>query len=393
MSLRCCIPSKNLRIFSRCVQCINKLTEEFVYIQVYSDGLVLKCVNVACSAFANFAFGLSFFLFYDCSHSERNKEDSIGDYKLLSKGLYHVFKSLGVLDKSVEACIVELEPPETVTFILECKHGIVKQFKLPIIDFEILKAFCKVDSLSNSIACNSKLISSSFNIFPKNEEINMILSQNTFTFRNYDGGINNLNSSIHTQTTLDRVEFYTFDIQKETELVFCCREFRSILLLATQLGQDLDISFDSPGQPILIKLKSDKNYELTFIISTNSDTSRHNTSLTHSNASPMEGEQISLTDELSIITLAESSKKMADNHRSFNTSLFDFDTDILLDPISCSNNPLKNGDMDRSIFQVPILIPKFREEVLTDMNDDYYNNFLDNAIVLADESDDEQFAL
>ena len=413
MLLRCSIPSKYMKIFSRCIHCINKLTEEFVYLQVYPDGLILKCVNVACSAFANFAFGVSFFLFYDCSESEKNDEDAIGNYKLSIKGLFQVFKLLANLDKSVETCIIELEPPETVTFILECKHGIIKQFKLPIIDFEILKTFCKVDALSNSISCNSKLISSAFNIFHKNdEEINMILTHDMFTFRNYDGGMNNLNSSIHTQTSLDKNEFFTFNIQKETALIFCCREFRSILALSSQLGQDLDISFDSPSQPILIKLKSDRNYEITFILSTTADTftnSERNTG--DSIVSPMEDEQSSLINSPCIIEQTET-KRMNEKQRSFNSSLFDFDLhlpfqdatnpDSTLNPHPKTNRTSKIGStstknrdsfVDEDTFQLRVPSQKFREEVLTDIKDDYYNDFIENAIVLADESEDEQFAL
>ena len=399
MSLRCCIPSKHTRIFARCVHCINKLTEEFVYIQIYPDGLILKCVNVACSAFANFAFGVSFFLFYDCPDSDKNGEDSIGDYKLSAKALFHVFKTLPVIDKSVDACIIELDPPEAVIFTFECKHGMIKQFKLPIIDFEVLKTFCKVDCLSNSISCNSKLISSAFNIFQKNdEEINMILTQDIFTFRNYDGGINNLNSSIHTETSLDKIEFFTFDIQKETALIFCCREFRSVLYLSSQLGQDLDISFDTPSQPILIKLKSDKNYEITFILSTTSDTFK-NKDTNSSIVSTLDYEQISSINSPSVITQAESSKKINYKQRSFNSSLFDFDSDIPVDstigPNVANVTTVKNGDnfVNQDIFQLPIPSQRFREEIIVDMKDDYYNNFGETAIVLADDSDDEQFAL
>ena len=407
MSVRYVIQNRNTRIFGRCIHCLNKISEEFVYIQVCLGGLILKCINIACSAFANFAFGVSFFSNYDHPDSDKDSGNTIANYKISVKGLFHIFKFIGNIDKQVENCIIELNSNEFVTFILECKFGIIKQYKLPVIDFETLKTYCKVDSLSNSITCNSKLISSAFSIFSKNdEEVKMIVTTDTFTFRNYDEGIHNLNSSIHTQTSLDKTEFFTFNFQKETALIFCSREFRLLLILSDQLGQDLDISFDSPSEPILIKLKSDKNYEITFILSTIADTA-NNSMRTNSIASPLASSQQFETLNKSGVAPADGKIDLSlEKNRFSNSTLFDFESGL---PAKDLNTSLYHRSKSDSFYsphpsncgadirvdefdQTPPLSPRFRAEILADMDYDYFNESLENAYILA-ESDEEPFAL
>ena len=419
MSVRYVIQNRNTRIFGRCIHCLNKISEEFVYIQVFLDGLILKGINIACSAFANFAFGVSFFSNYDHLDSDKNSGSAIANYKISIKGLFHVFKFIGNIDKQVENCIIELNSNEFVTFILECKFGIIKQFKLPIIDFEILKTFCEVDSLSNSISCNSKLISSAFSIFSKNDdEVKMVITKDNFTLRNYDEGIHNLNSSIHTQTSLDKNEFFTFKIQKETALIFCSRELRFILALSDQLGQDLDISFDSPSQPILIKLKSDKNFELTFIISTINDTAGYSTR-TNSIASPVaSSQQFDTLNKSGVPPVDIMIDVSIEKNRSSSSTIFDFEPDL---PAKDFNHSLCHRSKTNSIFSPhntsashhksyhptnsgadiqddeidrisPPLSQRFRAEILADIDYDYFNESLENAYILA-ESDEEPLAL
>lgn len=418
MSVRCVIQNRNTRIFSRCIHCLNKFSEEFVYIQVYLDGLILRGINISCSAFANFAFGVSFFSNYDSLDSDKDNREAIANFKISTKGLFHIFKLTGNIDKQVENCIIELNSNEFVTFILECKLGITKQFKLPIIDFEILQTFCTIDSLSNSISCNSKLISSAFSIFSKSDEVKMVLTKDNFAFRNYDEGIHNLNSSIHTQTSLDKNEFFTFNIKKETALIFCSREFRFILTLADQLGQDLDISCDSPSEPIIIKLKSDKNCEITFIISSIPDTAT-DSMRTNSIASPVASSQQFPQIHKSGVAPTAKIDISIEKNRSSNSTIFDFEHDLPAKDLNNSSyhhsktnslfSPQKTSASNHKSFsmnseadiqvdeidqtpQTPPLSQRFRAEILTDMNYDYFNESLENLYILT-ESDEEPFVL
>ena len=402
MSVRCVIQNRNARIFGRCIHCLNKISEEFVYIQVYIGGLTLRGINMASSAFANFAFGVSFFSHYDHPDTDKGSGNPIANYKISMKGLFHIFKILSNIDKQLENCIIELNSNEFITFILECKFDVIKQFKLPIIDFESLKTLFEVDSLSNSITCNSKLISSAFSIFPKNDdEVKMVLTKDSFTFRNYDEGIHNLNSSIHTQTSLDKTEFFTFNIQKETALIFCSREFRFVLTLSDQLGQDLDISFDSPSEPILIILKSDKNYKINFIISTITDTS-NDSMRTNSLASPVaSSQQFGTLNKFGVVQADSKMDVSLGKNRSSNSNLFDFEPNL---PAKDLNKSLYHRSRTISFFspdttnsEADIGVdetdsPRFRAEILADMDYDYFNESLENAYVLV-ESDEEPFSL
>ena len=409
MPLTCAIPNKHVRIFSRCVHSLHKMSEEFVYIKVCPEGLILKCVNQACTVFGNFAFRVSFFNYFKLYNTGKKEEDSITNYKISVKGIFHVFKSLTTVDKSVENCVIEVTC-DHIMLKLDCKMGVEKVFNLPIVNFETLKSFCTVDGLTNSFACTSRLISSAIGIFNKaDEEMIMEIDKEAVIFRNFIKGAYNFNSSIHSQTSLEKSEFMKYSNRKSTTLQFYLKEFRSILTLADNLGQDLDLSFEAPNQPILIKLNSERNYDVTFILSTISDSED---SLNISTENACITDLLQSSSEKDFTDPLPNPKKLCQRVEKNKSALIDVDSDnevdmdITYDSKSFlqkidftprSSNTLPDASTSQShatqdLDQTLVLTQptkQFRLEILADMEQDYFNTFMKNAVVLASETDEE----
>jgi hypothetical protein len=95
-------------------------------------------------------------------------------------------------------------------------------------------------------------------------------------------------SLINTQVSFDSDEFNSYEIEKETDITFCLKEFKVCLLFGNWFDLGLEIFFQRKGRPIIFKFNGNNSYEANFTLASlvdDASTSQNTTASMHSNIS------------------------------------------------------------------------------------------------------------
>jgi hypothetical protein len=269
--MHCVIITDAVIIFARAIHCLARIGHE-IYIEPLKEGLSLRTVNSTRSAYACFIFPTSFFQTYDDGISEDETSSDEGfKCKLSARSFLTVFKSLVTIERMVDRCEISMKDGEReeLTFLFHCCYGITKTYNLEYQDCESLQAVFSRDLLPNMITIQPKILTEVANNFLNaQEEISFTVCPQEMTVSNYFDEDEDLAKVIHTKMCLVAEEFEKFQIGVDTEVTFCLKELKGILLFADTSGQNLDIHFDTGGKPIVFGLNSDSNFKANFVLAT-----------------------------------------------------------------------------------------------------------------------------
>ena len=264
--MRCVIIGESVIVFARAIHCLAKIGHE-IYIEPLKKGLSLRTVNSTRSAYACFIFMTSFFQTYDDGIPDDESEGL--KCKLSVKSFLGVFKSLSTIERMVERCSISMKDDEQLTFLLYCRHGITKTYNLAYQDCESLQAVFTRDLSPNMINIQPRILGEvAMNFHNIQEEISLAVCPQNMTVTNYIEEDEDPAKVIHTKIVLVAEEFEKFQIGVDTEVTFCLKELKSIILFADSSGQNMDIHFESAGKPIVFSLTSDPTFEANFVLAT-----------------------------------------------------------------------------------------------------------------------------
>ncbi|KAI0221488.1 Cell cycle checkpoint control protein RAD9A [Lamellibrachia satsuma] len=277
------IPGVNVKVFGRSVHSLSRIGEE-LYFEPLEHGLALRTVNSSRSAYGCFLFAPSFFLHYDDGSGHINSADAAENLvrcKIAMKPCLGVFKSLSLLDKSVERCIVSLNMDKArLTFQLHCRHGIVKTYNLAFIECETLQAVFSKDLCPNSLLAQSRLLCDVVaNFQTTQEEISFIVSPDHVCIKNYIEDEIDPSKVIRTELMVSSDEFDRYTAARDTEITFCLKELRAILAFTDSINLPVSIHFESPGKYVFkysmylsfFCVDSDPTFEGNFVLATLAD--------------------------------------------------------------------------------------------------------------------------
>ena len=115
---------------------------------------------------------------------------------------------------------------------------------------------------------DSKVMHDANNNFLANqEEVTMIVSQDSFKMKNYNDDVDEKNQ-IHTELSMQPGEFEQFEINEDTSATFCLKEFRSLLLFAEFLNVPINAHFSTGGQPIILSISQGDFLSSKYVLST-----------------------------------------------------------------------------------------------------------------------------
>lgn len=267
--MHCVFSGESVNIFARAIHCLAKIGHE-IYIQPLKEGLSLRSVNSSRSAYACFVFHESYFQTYEHGISDDEDANEKLKCKLSLKSCLAVFKSLNTIDKMVQKCSIKLnQTGEQLTFLLHCLHGITKTYNLAYQDCETLEAVFEKDLYPNLVNVDAKILNEvTTNFLNSHEEISVQVCPQNMTVTNYVDEETDSAKVIHTKMILVGEEFETFQIGIDTEVTFCLKELKGIVVFAEFCGQDVKIHFGSPGKPIIFSLAGNPTFEATFVLAT-----------------------------------------------------------------------------------------------------------------------------
>lgn len=288
--MKCVILGRYIRNLGKAIQALAKVGEE-IYIEPQSDSLSFKTVNSSRSAVMTFKFYEDFFAEY----VEKSKEDleridpestsqNPSKCRLMMRSILMVFKSMNVLEKTVESCTIQVLPQESkVKIQLICKYYVTKLYTFPFIESERLDMYHQMPSEGNSFTCQAKVLNEAALNFLKNqEEVTMTAFADKFVMKNYLSSDPRENqTAVHTELTMLPYEFEAFQVNNDCSITYCLKELRSIIAFADAFTLPLTAVYGAPNEPIFFSVTHSDVFEGALIMATmaSEDPESRNTSM------------------------------------------------------------------------------------------------------------------
>ncbi|NXK32621.1 RAD9B protein, partial [Piprites chloris] len=270
-AMKCVIGGAQLRVFGRAVHAIARISDEFWFDPV-EKGLALRSVNSSRSAYAYVFFSSMFFQHYcwtavsDPCHKEKPLSLPC---KLIVKAVLPVFRCANVLGRNVEKCSISASPRDHhITFQLLCKHGVVKTYNLTFQECDPLQAVFAKHMCPNILKVHSRLLAEVMIHFPTSqEEITLSVTPVKVSFKSYTEEDTDFSRMMVTEIHLSPEEFDYFQVGVDSEVTFCLKELRGLLVFSEATGVPVSIHFDRCGKPIAFSIE-DMLLEASFILAT-----------------------------------------------------------------------------------------------------------------------------
>uniref|UniRef100_A0A670ZNN9 Cell cycle checkpoint control protein RAD9A n=1 Tax=Pseudonaja textilis TaxID=8673 RepID=A0A670ZNN9_PSETE len=264
---------KCMVMFGRALHAIARISDEF-WIDPKENGLFLKTVNSSRSAYACVFFSSTFFQNYSYGN-ERSPNGDIVQLacKLIIKAILPLFRCLHTLERNVEKCNIYTDVNDChVVFKLFCKHGVVKTHSLAFQECEPLQAVFAKHLCTNVLKVHSRHLSDMLIHFPTyQEEITLGVTPMKVCFKTYAEDEMGEDCATHTEIHLSPAEFEYFQVGVDSEVTFCLKELRGLLVFAEALSTPISIHFDVSGKPLAFSIE-DTAIEALFVLATLSDT-------------------------------------------------------------------------------------------------------------------------
>ncbi|XP_008531952.1 cell cycle checkpoint control protein RAD9A isoform X3 [Equus przewalskii] len=139
--MKCLVTGGNVKVLGKAVHSLSRIGDE-LYLEPLEDGLSLRTVNSSRSAYACFLFAPLFFQQYQVATSGQDPLRC----KILMKSFLSVFRSLAMLEKTVEKCCISLNGRSSRLVVqLHCKYdstikAMVTEMSIGEEDFQQLQA-------------------------------------------------------------------------------------------------------------------------------------------------------------------------------------------------------------------------------------------------------------
>ncbi|XP_047283337.1 cell cycle checkpoint control protein RAD9A isoform X2 [Homo sapiens] len=211
--------------------------------------LSLRTVNSSRSAYACFLFAPLFFQQYQAATPGQD----LLRCKILMKSFLSVFRSLAMLEKTVEKCCISLNGRSSRLVVqLHCKFGVRKTHNLSFQDCESLQAVFDPASCPHMLRAPARVLGEAVLPFsPALAEVTLGIGRGRrVILRSYhEEEADSTAKAMVTEMCLGEEDFQQLQAQEGVAITFCLKEFRGLLSFAESANLNLSIHFDAPGPP------------------------------------------------------------------------------------------------------------------------------------------------
>ncbi|KAM6466073.1 cell cycle checkpoint control protein RAD9A [Liasis olivaceus] len=285
--MKCIVTGGNVKALGKAIHALSRIGDE-IYIEPLQEGLSLRAINTSRSAYACFLFTSLFFQHYQPGESGSDPDVGAFRCKVLMKSFLAVFRSLPALEKTVEKCLLSLNPQMNRFRVqLHCRYGVVKTHDLSFQECELLQAVFDKRQYAHLLRAPPRLLADAVVHFPLTlAEVTLGASPaGKVTLRSYLEEETEPSRMMVTEMCLSEDEFQAFHIKQETQITFCLKEFRGFLSFAESSNLSLDIHFDIPGRPAIFTVE-DPVLELQLVLATLSESESRLPACTHKPVAP-----------------------------------------------------------------------------------------------------------
>ncbi|XP_036076175.1 cell cycle checkpoint control protein RAD9A isoform X5 [Rousettus aegyptiacus] len=275
--MKCLVTGGNVKVLGRAVHSLSRIGDE-LYLEPLDDGLSLRTVNSSRSAYACFLFAPLFFQLYQAASPGQDPLRC----KILMKSFLSVFRSLAMLEKTVEKCCISLGGRSSLLVIqLHCKYGVRKTHNLSFQDCESLQAVFDPASCPHVLRAPAKLLGEAVLPFPPAlAEVTLGIGRGRrVILRSYqEEEADSTVKAMMTEISIGEEDFQQLQAQEGVAITFCLKEFRGLLSFAESANLPLSIHFDAPGRPAIFAIK-DSLLDGHFVLATLLEPSPHSPEL------------------------------------------------------------------------------------------------------------------
>ncbi|XP_039696650.1 cell cycle checkpoint control protein RAD9A isoform X2 [Pteropus medius] len=243
--MKCLVTGGNVKVLGKAVHSLSRIGDE-LYLEPLDDGLSLRTVNSSRSAYACFLFAPLFFQLYQAATPGQDPLRC----KILMKSFLSVFRSLVMLEKTVEKCCISLSGRNSFLVIqLHCKYGVKKTHNLSFQDCESLQAVFDPSSCPHVLRAPAKLLGEAVLPFPLAlAEVTLGIGRGRrVILRSYQEEADSTVKAMVTEISIGEEDFQQLQAQEGVAITFCLKEFRGLLSFAESANLSLSIHFDAPG--------------------------------------------------------------------------------------------------------------------------------------------------
>ena len=220
------------------------------------------------SAYATYSFEASFFSNIELGATKEGDEEE--RCKVTVRSLLLAFRSLSVLEKTVESCRLETNVEEDKLLLtLLCKHSIKKIFRIHLVDCDPVRAVYNTDDCNNRWTVQANVLHEAHGNFLVNqEEVTMHVGPHHFKINNYADECADEKKRVNTELSMQPGEFQSYDIDQPASLTFCLKELKSLIGFSEPLGLAITASFTEGGRPLILTTDTATGVSCVYVLAT-----------------------------------------------------------------------------------------------------------------------------
>ncbi|XP_014700200.1 cell cycle checkpoint control protein RAD9A isoform X1 [Equus asinus] len=275
--MKCLVTGGNVKVLGKAVHSLSRIGDE-LYLEPLEDGLSLRTVNSSRSAYACFLFAPLFFQQYQVATSGQDPLRC----KILMKSFLSVFRSLAMLEKTVDKCCISLNGRSSRLVVqLHCKYGVRKTHNLSFQDCESLQAVFDPALCPHVLRAPARVLGEAVLPFPPAlAEVTLGIGHGRrVILRSYqEEEADSTVKAMVTEMSIGEEDFQQLQAQEGVAITFCLKELRGLLSFAESANLSLSIHFDAPGRPAIFAIE-DSLLNGHFVLATLSEPYPHSQDL------------------------------------------------------------------------------------------------------------------
>ncbi|XP_004852300.1 cell cycle checkpoint control protein RAD9A isoform X2 [Heterocephalus glaber] len=252
--MKCVVMGSNVKVLGKAVHSLSRIGDE-LYLEPLDDGLSLRTVNSSRSAYACFLFAPLFFQQYQAATPGQD----LLRCKILMKSFLSIFRSLVMLEKTVEKCCISLNDRSSCLVVqLHCKYGVRKTHNLSFQDCECLQAVFNPASCPHVLRAPARILGEAVLPFPPAlAEVTLGIGRGRrVILRSYqEEEADSTVKAMMTEMSIGEEDFQQLQAPEGIAITFCLKEFRGLLSFAESANLPVSIHFDAPGRPAIFTLE------------------------------------------------------------------------------------------------------------------------------------------
>ncbi|XP_062038512.1 cell cycle checkpoint control protein RAD9B isoform X1 [Lepus europaeus] len=277
--LKCGMSGGAVRVFGKAIQALSRISD-YLWLDPSEKGLALRTLNSSESSYGSVLFSPVFFQHYQWSPVKMNDNGTTLrlNCKLGMKSILPIFRYPNSLERNVEKCKIFTRSDKCKVVIqFFCRHGIKRTHNVHFQESMPVQVIFENNMCSNTLMIQPRLLAEAIVLFtPSQEEVTLAVTPMNFCLKSpHEESMGNnyichdLTNSVYSEMFVGPDEFDFFQIGVDTEITFCIKELKGMLIFSEATHAPISIHFDFPGKSDLIQPNSEASKNVTSQVSEN----------------------------------------------------------------------------------------------------------------------------